>query len=129
MRVFFRLTKNKYIRLSGNCAKFFANLIYKFTRKARKEIISENEKKVELMNLYKGTLARNYKKLYILIGHEASATGAPVVLMELARELSKENGVIIFLNEYSSQMCLFFRLVKSSTSIDLSIKETGRLVL
>ena len=45
MRVFFKLTKNKFIRFSGNCAKYFANLVYGFTRKTKKVIVLENEKK------------------------------------------------------------------------------------
>jgi len=99
MRVFFKLTKNKFIRFSGNCTKYFANLVYEFTRKTRKVIFLENEKKVDLKDLYNQILARNFDQIYILIGHEASATGAPVVLMELARQLAKKNGVLVFLNK------------------------------
>lgn len=99
MRVFFKLTKIRFIVIIGNYAKFFANLVYQLSQKNRKINIQENEKKAESMFMYNKLLEKNYSKVYILIGHEASATGAPVVLLELARQLAKKHGLLIFLNK------------------------------
>ena len=99
MRVFFKLTKIRFIVIIGNYAKFFANLVYRLSQKNRKTNIQENEKKAESIIMYNKLLEKNYSKLYILIGHEASATGAPVVLLELARQLAKKHGLLIFLNK------------------------------
>jgi len=99
MRVFFKLTKIRFIVIIGNYAKFFANLVYQLSQKNRKTNIQENEKIVESKIMYNKLLEKNYRKVYILIGHEASATGAPVVLLELARQLAKKHGLLIFLNK------------------------------
>ena len=99
MRVFFRLTKNSFIVSGGNLAKFFANFIYRVIKKNKKNDklkVSENSK---VTNFYNQVELNKFKRIFILIGHEASATGAPVVLLELAQQLKEKNSLLIFLNK------------------------------
>jgi len=103
VRIYFKFTKNRYILRTSEKVSKFLNFIYLILNKKSSYLIRDKTDVIETSNVnknvYEELKLKDFTSIFILIGHEASLTGAPVVLLELAKQLKKDHEVLFFLNK------------------------------
>jgi glycosyltransferase involved in cell wall biosynthesis len=104
LRIYFKLIKNPIFLTISKLISKVLNLFYSpisrvFRNKSRIKGVENIREEEDHESVYQKLKIERSQSVYIVIGHEASFTGAPIVLLELIKELNLKHKVLLFLNK------------------------------
>ena len=118
VRIYYKFTKNSLVLELSKFVSKILNFLYVNIMKRTNyssNIFEENslENLQQHSNIYEDLKQKKFNSIFILIGHEASLTGAPVVLLEFAKQIKKEHEVLFFLNKGGPMVDDYLKISKT----------------